>query len=106
MRRQTLMVVECARAVGRCRRGLIGVTSLGASFLAACTGNDVGEAPGDPRGAGAREQPIRLTGAVQKGPFIVGSTIRVANLDLDTNPTGDVFTAYTRDDQGQFDIEM
>jgi len=57
---------------------------------------------GLPGGAGA----VRLGGAVQKGPFIVGSTIRVANLDLDTNPTGLVFTTTTRDDQGHFELEV
>jgi hypothetical protein len=34
---------------------------------------------------------VHLNGAVQKGPFIVGSTIQVSNLNARTNPTGAIF---------------
>ena len=100
------MVVRSARAVGRCRWGLVGVTASGALLLAACGGNDVGTRAVEPAGEAAAERPIQLTGAVQKGPLIIGSSIAVANLDLDLNPTGAVFATYTRDDQGQFEVEM
>ena len=100
------MVVRSARAVGRCRWGLVGVTASGALLLAACGGNDVGTRAVEPAGEAAAERPIQLTGAVQKGPLIIGSSIAVSNLDLDLNPTGAVFATYTRDDQGQFEVEM
>jgi hypothetical protein len=47
---------------------------------------------------------VLLNGAVQKGPFIVGSTIRVSNLDAEADPTGLVFSTTTRDDRGQFQL--
>jgi hypothetical protein len=85
---------------------LFGVTSLAALAVAACGGNDVGWAPAGPARGAVPERPVQLNGAVHKGPLIVGSTILVANLDLDLNPTGAVFSTYTRDDQGQFELEM
>jgi hypothetical protein len=100
------MVVGWARAVGECRWGLVGVTSLGTLLLAACGGSDVSTTPAEPAGEGPHERAIQLNGAVQKGPLIVGSSIAVANLDLDLNPTGSVFSTYTRDDQGAFAVEM
>lgn len=68
-------------------------------LLGGCGGDDVGS-------QGARDASVRLSGAVQKGPFIVGSSIRVANLDEDTNPTGLVFSTTTRDDQGHFELDV
>jgi thrombospondin type 3 repeat protein len=99
------MLVDCA--VGRCRWRALGRASLGALLLAACGDIDAGGTLAPAGGEGAVSgQPFRLSGAVQKGPFIVGSSIRVANLDIDTNPTGSVFSTYTNDDQGRFAVEM
>ena len=72
-------------AVGRLRWAL---TLAG---LAACSG-------GDGRAA--------LTGAVEKGPFVVGSTVDVATLDDTLAPTGEVFTTRTIDDAGRFSVEL
>lgn len=49
---------------------------------------------------------VRLNGAVQKGPFIVGSSIQVSNLDANANPTGAVFSTSTVNDLGQFALEF
>jgi hypothetical protein len=68
-------------------------------LLGGCTGDDVGA-------ESARGGAARLNGAVQKGPFIVGSSIQVANLDVDTNPTGLVFSTTTRDDLGHFALDV
>lgn len=100
------MLVAWTLVVGKCRWSLGGVTSSGALLLAACGGDDVGRAAVEPAGEAAVERPIQLNGAVQKGPLSVGSSILVANLDLDLNPTGAVFSTYTRDDQGRFEVEM
>ena len=101
------------RRVGWCSEGLgASATGVLGLVLLACGGNDVGDGTslnGDgtsPNGDGADGSRVVLNGAVQKGPFIVGSAIRVANLDIGTNPTGAVFSTYTRDDQGQFVLEM
>jgi hypothetical protein len=61
----------------------------------------------DPGGPGtAPTYAIILDGAVQKGPFVVGSTIQVSQLDSSGNPTGAVFSTQTRDDLGQFSVEF
>lgn len=48
----------------------------------------------------------RLSGAVQKGPFVVGSTVTASVLDTDGNPTGDVFSTMTADDLGSFSLTV
>ncbi len=47
---------------------------------------------------------VNLHGAVQKGPFVIGSTIEVSLLDDQLNPTGQVFNTQTVNDRGEFDI--
>jgi hypothetical protein len=75
------------------------------ALLAACSGDDVGDGLEHRPHASARAS-VHLNGAVQKGPFIVGSSIRVSNLDEDTNPTGLVFSGTTHDDMGHFELEF
>ena len=52
-------------------------------------------------GAGGSTQ---LRGAVQKGPFVVGSSIALSILDERLNPTGLVFNTQTMNDRGEFEI--
>lgn len=47
-----------------------------------------------------------LSGAVQKGPFVLGSTINVSPLDATLNPTGQVFNTQTTSDLGQFSVSF
>ncbi len=49
-------------------------------------------------------QDVQLHGAVQKGPFVVGSSIDVSLLDAKLNPTGQIFSTQTTNDRGEFDI--
>jgi hypothetical protein len=46
----------------------------------------------------------QLRGAVQKGPFVVGSSITLSVLDARLNPTGLVFNTQTINDRGEFEI--
>jgi thrombospondin type 3 repeat protein len=55
---------------------------------------------------GAVTRAVQLSGAVQKGPFITGSTTTVSNLDALLNPTGTVFTTATSDNLGQFNLAI
>ncbi|HWO08009.1 MAG TPA: thrombospondin type 3 repeat-containing protein [Polyangiaceae bacterium] len=71
---------------------------LGAIVVCACSDGARG-------GATTNERAVHVTGAIQKGPFAVGSSILASNLDGQGNPTGDVFTTTTRDDLGQFDLD-
>jgi hypothetical protein len=70
----------------------------------------------DARGDGTREPTpdtsgtltasVHLSGAVQKGPLAAGSTVRVTNLDANTNPTGTSFTTSTINNLGQFALDF
>src|SRR5687767_15154998 len=44
---------------------------------------------------GGTSGPFELGGAVQKGPFVIGSTIAISVVDAKGNPTGKVFMAAT-----------
>lgn len=46
-----------------------------------------------------------LTGYVQKGPFVIGTTITVSELDKNLSQTGKSFNASIQDDQGSFTIK-
>jgi hypothetical protein len=48
----------------------------------------------------------QLRGAVQKGPFVVGSSITLSVLDQQLNPTGQVFNTQTTNDRGEFEIGL
>ena len=49
---------------------------------------------------------MRLRGAVEKGPFVVGSLVAVALVDGEGNATGEVFVTHTVDDLGRFDLVL
>jgi tetratricopeptide (TPR) repeat protein len=46
-----------------------------------------------------------FSGLIEKGPFVNGSTITVAELDENLTPTGRNFTAQTKGDDGSFEIK-
>lgn len=52
------------------------------------------------------DQSADIAGAVQKGPFVLGSSITVSTVDGVANPTGRVFPTSTTDDLGDFDIRL
>ncbi len=49
---------------------------------------------------------VSLKGSVQKGPFVLGSTITVSPLDADGNPTGQAFLTQTSNDKGEFAVSF
>ncbi len=49
---------------------------------------------------------IDLSGAVQKGPFVLGATVRVRPLDINGNSTGTIFSTETTNDLGQFSLSV
>jgi hypothetical protein len=61
-----------------------------------------GAALGPPESA----NPTQVRGAVQKGPFVVGSSITLSILDQQLNPTGQVFNTQTSNDRGEFEIGL
>ncbi len=61
---------------------------------------------GCPEPVGEDLRVVHLTGAVQKGPFLLGSTITISAVDASGSPTGQVFNTMTTDDLGQFNVEF
>jgi len=47
----------------------------------------------------------KVTGFVQKGPYLNGTTITIAELSSDLNPTGKNFTSQILDNKGSFEIK-
>ena len=47
---------------------------------------------------------VSLSGAVQKGPFVIGSSVAVSPVDAAGNPTGQVFNTQTTNDLGEFSL--
>src|SRR5690349_16739236 len=76
----------------------------------ACGGtSDPDPAPTDDPMEDPVEEPafdVELRGIVQKGPFVLGSTVLVSNLDADLEQAGALFTTTTRSDLGEFELEF
>lgn len=49
---------------------------------------------------------VLLSGAVQKGPLVAGSAVRVTNLDRDGQAVGEAFSTSTHDDRGEFELTL
>lgn len=50
--------------------------------------------------------PVRLHGAVQKGPFILGSSVAISEIDTAGNPNGLVFNTTTSNSLGEFAVNF
>ena len=49
---------------------------------------------------------VTLSGSVEKGPFVLGSSITISPVDGDGNPTGQQFTTQTINDLGEFEVNF
>jgi hypothetical protein len=67
---------------------------------AATDGGDAGRPEGGSTLAAA------LRGSVQKGPFVLGSTVTLAGIDATGASTGQVFSTQTTDDLGDFAVNF
>lgn len=74
-------------------------------LLAACGGGDSGTST-PPPGGGSTPPPavttLSVAGAVQKGPFLVGSTVLVNKLDAQGRPTDSTIVTEIKDSIGSF----
>jgi cysteine-rich repeat protein len=52
------------------------------------------------------ETSAMLDGSIQKGPFVVGSTVTATTLDATAQPLGDVYPTMTTDDLGSFALNV
>lgn len=74
--------------------------SIAALGVSAC-----GSSPSGPPPPGS-EGVVSLHGAVQKGPFVVGSSVQLSLLDAALSPTGEVFNTSTTSDLGEFELSF
>ncbi|MFO7735988.1 MAG: DUF1566 domain-containing protein [bacterium] len=49
---------------------------------------------------------VTLSGSVEKGPFVLGSSITISPVDGDGNPTGQQFSTQTINDLGEFEVDF
>jgi len=49
-------------------------------------------------------EPVTVHGSVQKGPFVIGSSVSVSLLDSHLSPTGQVYNTQTNSDRGEFEV--
>jgi cysteine-rich repeat protein len=85
------------RLVGFC----VGVV---ASLLAAC--GDDSATGGGASGGSPPTGPVSVQGGVEKGPFVVGSSVLIGLLEADGTPTGQTVSTQTSDDSGAFSAEV
>lgn len=78
----------------------LSVALVGAFVGVACTTTPRSSAPD------ASVLPSSVSGVVQKGPFIRGTSVTVQSLDANLAPTGQTFDVVTSDDQGSFDVPV
>ena len=57
-------------------------------------------------GTGSGSSQVSLKGSVQKGPFVLGSTITISPLDNMAQPTGKTFLTQTTNDKGEFAVNF
>lgn len=91
------------------RKNAMRQTTLVFSLLAVCAcgvtpaaGPDGGNVDGGVDGGIS----VQLRGGVQKGPFILGSSVAISPIDILGNPTGAVFSTMTFNDLGEFAVEF
>ncbi len=78
------------------RAFIFGLVAL-ATVQPACSGDDDGQ---EISGA------VGLRGAINKGPFVLGSSVSISQLDNAAEPTGQVFNTQTINDLGEFDATI
>jgi len=54
----------------------------------------------------SNDGPAVVRGAIQKGPFVLGSTVTLSAIDTSGVPTGQVFNTQTSDDLGDFAVSF
>lgn len=56
--------------------------------------------------AGCADSAVSLKGALQKGPFLLGSSVAVSPVDNAGDPVGQVFNTQTINDLGDFTVQL
>ncbi|WP_437859489.1 FG-GAP repeat domain-containing protein [Sorangium sp. So ce363] len=79
----------------------------GADASSGATGTGGADASSGATGGGTGGAgPVQLTGAVEKGPFVVGSSVVISVLGHDLTPTGRTFITATDNDLGHFEVAI
>jgi hypothetical protein len=68
--------------------------------------NRTGEVTEDSVSTNDRTNTFGVHGTVEKGPFVVGSSVFVAPLNASLAPSGHVYTTQTSNDRGEYDLML
>ncbi|MBK7845601.1 MAG: hypothetical protein IPJ71_18305 [Bdellovibrionales bacterium] len=74
---------------------LFGIVALTLLHMACTKSADSG-------GTVASEESYYVSGYIQKGPFVLGSEVKIQELDNDLNPSGSLYLTQTTNDFGEF----
>jgi hypothetical protein len=90
------------------RAVLVSLVAASLVFPSACVDDSLFSSPssGAGVGGGGGVGATGLIGGIQKGPFVLGSTVQVSTLAADGSPTGDVFSTQTSSDAGEFNLDI
>jgi len=80
--------------------GLLSGLMLSFCFFWACGGDD------DDLGKIEEALSVRLSGTLEKGPFVLGSSVEISPVDDTGSPTGQVFNTQTINDLGEFSVSF
>ncbi|MBN1612342.1 MAG: SUMF1/EgtB/PvdO family nonheme iron enzyme [Polyangiaceae bacterium] len=87
-----------------------GASGSGGDARAHASGGGQGGASALAAGAGGTGRPsigkATLRGAVQKGPFVLGSSVAVSEVDASGSPSGQVYSTQTINDLGEFSVDF
>ncbi len=83
------------------RNLLLSLLALGLLFVGSCDA----EVEGDDDDTSVPVA-VELSGAVEKGPFILGTTVNVSPVDAQGGLTGEVFNTSTVNDLGEFNVNF
>jgi cysteine-rich repeat protein len=70
------------------------------------TSDDAGSSGDDGTGDDGTPLEGTIAGSVAKGPFVIGSSVDVIELDASLTPTGAVFSTQTTSDVGEFELAI
>ena len=104
--RMIAIMKKPARSLGVVVGGVLLCLLQGAAFTGGCGSKDDNTTAASGAGGAGQPQQVSLKGAVQKGPFVLGSSITVSPLDAKGNPTDQAFLTQTTNDKGEFSVDF
>ena len=104
MRREVIVMLGCFLILS-CIAGCAGISEDNPSSGGDTDGADFADADFNDTDSYEPVE-VHLSGALEKGPFVMGSTVNISPVDSNGNPTGLVFSTQTISDLGEFSVDF